>query len=133
MDAPGPDDRPTQREALLTTAAERLRDAVGYWEARRIAYNGVLAAIVFAWVAATWPYFRPALTVQSFLLVLALAALANAGYCLAYPVDLAMQLSRRRESWLHRRWLLWLAGTLLAAALTCYWIADEIYPYIRQP
>ena len=32
--------------------------------------------------------------------------------------------------WRRWRWLLWLAGVMLAAALAYYWIADEIYPYV---
>jgi hypothetical protein len=26
--------------------------------------------------------------------------------------------------------ILWLLGTLFALVVTCYWIADEIYPYV---
>lgn len=121
---------PAGRASLRAAFAARMTEAARYWETRRITYNGILGAIVVAWVAATWPHFQPALTPQSFLLILALAAIANAAYCLAYPIDLALQLSRWREAWLRRRWLLWLAGTLAATALTFYWIADEMYPYV---
>jgi hypothetical protein len=107
-----------------------LREAMHYWEPRRVVYNIVLAAIVAAWLVFTWPHFRPAFTMRALLALLVLAAIANACYCTAYLVDTTMQLSPFRTTWLHARWLLWLAGTLFAAALAWYWIADEIYPYV---
>jgi len=51
-------------------------------------------------------------------------------YCAAYLVDLPMQTSSYRDAWRRRRWTLWLIGTLFAAALTYYWIGDEIYPFV---
>jgi hypothetical protein len=106
------------------------KDAVSYWETRRIGYNVALILVVLAWVLFTWPHFRPALTLHSALLLLVLAALANACYCAAYPVDMLIQSSPRRSVWLRRRWILWSFGVLLATLMACYWIADEIYPYI---
>jgi hypothetical protein len=109
---------------------EAVNDAIRYWEVRRIGYNLVLTAVTLAWLVFTWPHFRPAFTWQSALLLLVLAALANACYCAAYPLDIALQHSSFRSVWRRRRWLLWSAGTLLAAFLACYWIADEIYPAV---
>lgn len=109
---------------------EIFKDAIRYWEVRRIGYNLVLTAVALAWLGLTWPHFRPAFTWQSGLLLLVLAALANACYCAAYPVDIALQHSSFRFVWQRRRWVLWCAGTLFAACLTCYWIADEIYPSV---
>jgi hypothetical protein len=107
-----------------------VHDAIRYWEPRRITYNLVLAAVVVAWLVLTWPHFRPAFTLQSLLGLLALAAIANACYCTAYFADITMQRSSFRGIWQRRRWGLWLAGTLVAVVLACYWIADEIYPYV---
>lgn len=126
---PGSDD--PSRAARHLALREILRAAAGYWEPRRITYNAILATIVVAWVVAAWPHFRPALTPQSLLLTLVLAAIANVCYCAAYLVEVAMRLSRFRYAWPKRRWALWFAGTLLAGVLTCYWIADEIYPFVR--
>ena len=106
-------------------------DALRYWEPRRIGYNLVLAAVLFTWLVLTWPHFRPALSGRSLLELLALAAIANACYCAAYFAEIAVRHSSFRGAWPHRRWALWLAGTLLAVVLECYWIADEIYPYVR--
>jgi len=107
-----------------------LRDAMQYWEPRRVTYNVVLAAIAVAWLVLTWPHFRPAFTLQSLLALLVLAAMANVCYCAAYFADLTMQRSSFRDIWLRRRWGLWLAGTLFAVVLEYYWIADEIYPSV---
>jgi hypothetical protein len=113
------------------TFREMVRDAARYWEPRRVIYNLVLACVVIAWVGLTWPHFRPAFTLQSLLALLALAAVANACYSAAYLADLAMRHSTFHGIWPRLRWGLWLVGTLFAALLACYWIADEIYPYVR--
>jgi hypothetical protein len=110
---------------------ETLADAIRFWELGRIAYNLVLAAVVIAWVVATWPHFRPAFTLWSLVRLLVLALLANVCYCAAYLVDIPLQRSPMAAAWARRRWALWLLGTLLAFLFTNYWIADEIYPYVR--
>ncbi len=118
MNSPQLDNEPLTFKAIL-------REAVRYWEPRRLVYNIVLAAVVAGWVVITWPHFRPAFTMQVLLAMLFLAAIANACYCAAYLVEIAVQRSPFRATWLRARWLLWLAGTLFAAALTWSWIADE--------
>jgi len=110
--------------------SEVLRDAFGYWEPRRLWYNVALTALVGAWVVATWPHFRPALTLASLAKLMVLAALANVCYSAAYLVDVPLQVSSFRTAWRQRRWILGLFGTLFALAVTCYWIADEIYSYV---
>ena len=105
----------------------RLADAARFWEPRRLVYDFILAAVTFTWLIATWPHFRPALTLTSLFLLSILALIANACYSAAYFVDIPFQLSsvanRNRL-----RWGLWIAGTLFAFLLANYWIADEIYP-----
>ena len=108
-----------------------LRAATRYWEPRRIIYNLVLAAVAVTWLVLTWPHFRSALTLQSLLLLLVLAAIANVCYSAAYLADILLQFSPLRDLWQRQKLGLWLAGTILAVVLECYWIADEIYPYIR--
>ena len=103
-------------------------DALRYWEPRGLAYNLVLIAVTFAWVAGTWPHFRPALTLSSLPPMAVLALLANVCYCAAYIVDIAMLHSSVAAVWGRRRWILWLVGTLFAILLASYWIVDEIYP-----
>jgi hypothetical protein len=106
-------------------------DAIRYWEPRRVFYNLVLVAVTVAWVMATWPHFRMALTWSSLPPMTVLALLANVCYCAAYVVDVAMLHSPFDSVWRRRRWILWLAGTLFAVLLASYWIADEIYPDFR--
>ena len=106
-------------------------DAVRYWERRRPVYNLFLAAVAVGWVALTWPHFRVAMTLQSLGQVAILALLANLCYCAAYLVDLpfAWSLSDTASRWL--RSALWVAGTVFAILFENYWIADEIYPFVR--
>ncbi len=106
-------------------------DAVRYWEPRRLLYNLVLVAVTVAWVTATWPHFRMGLTLSSLPPMAVLALLANVCYCAAYIVDIALLHSSFESVWKRRRWILWLMGTLFAAVLASYWIADEIYPDFR--
>jgi hypothetical protein len=110
---------------------ESLADAIRFWEPRRVVYNCVLTTVVVVWVVATWPHFRTALTLSLLLLLSVLALLANACYCAAYFVDIPMQRSSLKTLWRHRRWGLWLMGTILAIVLANYWISDEIYPFVR--
>jgi hypothetical protein len=108
-----------------------LGDAIRYWETRRIVYNLVLTAAVLAWIVLTWPHFRPAFNLHALPLLFVLAALANLCYCAAYLADVPMQYSPVRSLWRRWRWGLLLIGTLLALLFANYWIADEIYPFVR--
>ena len=110
-----------------------LDEALRYWEPRRIAYNLLLTTVVLGWLILTWPHFRPALNLQALLLLFVLAVLANACYCTAYLIDIPLQYSSFRSIWRRWRWGLWLTGTLFAAIVANYWIADEIYPYVPAP
>jgi hypothetical protein len=111
-------------------SSDSLRDAVSYWERRRIVYNLVLAAIAVGWYVVTWPHFRGALTPRHLFALAVLALCANACYCAAYFIDLPMQAESTQRSWRRHRWMLFGAGMLLAILLENYWIADEIYPYL---
>jgi hypothetical protein len=102
-----------------------------FWEPCRLVYNFLLCAAAMAWVVTTWPHFRPALTLSALPPLAVLAILANACYCAAYFVDIPMQRSPFSEFWRNRRWALWLMGTVFALVLANYWIADEIYPFVR--
>jgi hypothetical protein len=104
-----------------------LVDAARFWEPRRLLYNFILLVVTFTWIVATWPHFRPALTLTSLLPLSALALIANACYSAAYFLDIPFQLSSS-ASRNRLRWGLWIAGMLFAILLTNYWISDEIYP-----
>ena len=99
-----------------------------YWEPRRILFNLILAAVVVGWVVLTWPHFNVPLTGEAIVFLPFAAIVMNLCYSAVYLVDLPLQQS---STWLRWRWGLWLLGTLLALLLENYWIADEIYPYVR--
>jgi hypothetical protein len=108
----------------------RFGDAIRYWERRRIIYNLVLSAVAITWVVASWPHFRPAMTLFSLLRLGGLALIANLFYCAAYLVDSVLQEAASGVKLKRARGALWAAGMLLACVVENYWIADEIYPYV---
>ncbi len=124
-----------KQPSIQTNTSGQLReiftDAIGYWERRRILYNGILATVVALWFLVTWPHFKPALTLQTLLFFFVLAMLANVCYCAAYLADVPMQYSLFQTVWRRWRWGLWTVGMIFAIVIANYWIADEIYPYIR--
>ena len=109
-----------------------MREAVQFWERRRIWYNAILIAIVALWVVLTWPHFRPAMNLSALGKMCVLAVLANLCYCAAYVAELFMQTAIPHSSWHRVRIGLFVAGMLIAIVLSNYWIADEIYPDVQQ-
>ena len=109
----------------------RLVDAIRFWEPRRLAYNGVLGAVVVIWLVATWPHFRSALVLSSLRYVAVYALIVNVLYCAAYVGDVFLQVSAAGPVLSRRRWTLWGLGTVLALIVENYWIADEIYPFVQ--
>jgi len=109
---------------------EVFADAIRFWEPWRLLYNALLSLVVAAWLVLTWPHFRLAMSLQSLLLLVVLALIANLCYCAAYLIDVPAQQSPFRENWGRWRLALWLAGTLFAIVLANYWIVDEIYPFV---
>jgi len=93
-----------------------ITDSLRYWEPRRIAYNAILALVVAASVLSYQPLLA-ALGWQPVMGLLFAAVLANVLYCAAYAVDLLLQQSDYQAVWRRYRWLLWTAGTALAAGI----------------
>ena len=110
----------------------RVKEAARYWEPRRLLYNAVLAAVFVSWVVWTWPHFRGAFTMEHVLALAVLAVLANLCYCAAYLVEIPLAASAMKAVWARRRWVLWMAGMVIAFVLENYWIADEIYPDVAR-
>lgn len=115
-------------ESAQSSLHDVLSDAIRFWEPRRIVYNAALALVVLVWAAIDWARIHAGITLEGLLAVLVLAVLANICYCAAYLVEVPVQWSAYRALWRQKRRLLWGFGTLLALALTNYWIADEILP-----
>ena len=109
----------------------RLIDAARFWEPRRLLYNLLLFGVVVIWVAKTWPHFRPAMTLEALGIMTVLALLANACYCAAYLAEILVQNATSSASWNRQRWAIWVVGTLSAILFENYWIADEIYPFVK--
>lgn len=103
-----------------------LDDAIGYWELRRIPYNLILAGVVIVWLVANRAHLHEALLWPAILALFVMAALANVLYSVAYCLDVFVQYSSFRDLWRRRRWMLWLAGMLLAVALANVWIISQI-------
>lgn len=108
-----------------------LIDAARFWEPRRVLYNVLLFGVVMIWLGKTWPHFRPAMTLESLGIMTVLALLANACYCAAYLAEILIQNATTSASWNRGRWAIWVVGTLLAILFENYWIADEIYPFVK--
>ena len=101
---------------------EILDDAIRYWELRRVPYNLILVAVVVVWLVANRANLHEALVWPAILALFVMAALANVLYTVAYCVDVFVQFSSFRYLWRRQRWMLWLAGVLLAVALANFWI-----------
>ena len=108
-----------------------LIEAARFWEPRRLLYNLLLTGVVVIWVVRTWPHFRPAMTLESLGIMTVLALLANLCYCAAYLAEMLIQNSSASTAWNRQRWAIWVLGTLFAIFFENYWIADEIYPFVR--
>lgn len=108
------------------------RQAVHFWESKRLWYNAALFAVVVLWVGFTWPYFRPALTLDALGKMLVLALLANVSYSTAYVAEFFLQVVTSDGVRKRVRWGMWVLGMLFALLLENYWIADEIYPDVHE-
>lgn len=108
-----------------------LIDAARFWEPRRLLYNALLFGVVVIWVVRSWPHFRPAMTLESLGIMTVLALLANVCYCAAYLAEILIQNATSSAAWNRQRWAVWVVGTLLAILFENYWIADEIYPFVK--
>lgn len=99
-----------------------MRQVIGYWEPRRLLFNGLLAFTV-ALLLQQQGHWNQALQQLPWLMLA--AVLANLCYCLAYPIDLGLQVSVYRARWLPLRPWLFLAGCLEGLALT-YLVLPEV-------
>jgi hypothetical protein len=108
-----------------------LANAMRFWEPRRLLYNAALGAFVVIWVVATWPHFRSALVLSSLRYLAVYALIVNVCYCAAYLADVLVRESAAGPVRRRRRWALWWLGTALTILVENYWIADEIYPFVR--
>lgn len=97
-----------------------MTDMLKYWEPRRLAYNGVLAAVVIGRFIFEIPRSWHIVSFNASLVLFALAVMANILYCAAYVADWFVQQSEFRETWLQSRWLLLAIGTGFASVVTYF-------------
>lgn len=102
------------------------RDAVRWWEKRRITYNAVLTALFVALAIRTWPRLRPELGPDKILPLVVLALLANVCYSTAYVIDPLLSASSNARTRHHLRLAVWVAGMFLAMLIETDWFLDEI-------
>lgn len=106
--------------------APALRDAVRFWEPRRLAYNAILAVVLALLVALNAPA-RQTGHGESVLAALGVLVLGvNLAYSAAYLVDPALRSlvgARFLRRW---RWAVWSAGTAASVLLLSYWTLDEV-------
>jgi hypothetical protein len=103
------------------TFGELARNALRYWEPRRVLYNAALLTVVLFHIGAGWPTSKAHLTTDLLIFFFILAVLANIAYCAAYAVDLFVQFSGARNSWPRWRWCVLAVGIAFGAALTHFW------------
>lgn len=104
------------------TFRQMVDSALRFWEPCRLIYNGVLALIVL-WMINRWAI--PANLswhdlIPYAITMFVLAVVANLLYCAAYVVDIFMQFSSYRASWIKSRRLVFTVGLMFAMALTYY-------------
>jgi hypothetical protein len=107
-----------------------VREALQFWEPRRLVYNMLLTVVLVAWLVGTWPHFRVLTPFNLFQLAI-LALLANLMYSIAYVAEVVLRPLGQRAALPRLRSAFWVFGTVLAILFENYWIADEIYPFIR--
>lgn len=129
--APSPEAGKPIAASEETSARKGLIDAVRFWEPRRLLYNALLFAVVVIWVVSSWPHFRPAMNLEGLGVATVLALLANLCYCAAYLAEILIQNATTSAGWNRQRWAIWVVGTLMAIVFENYWIADEVYPFVR--
>jgi hypothetical protein len=126
-----PADSPTVSHPSFSPLRAWLVGATRFWEPNRIGYNLVLVGILGTWFLATWPHFRGAMTALHLFQFFVLGVLANVCYSAAYLVDLPLQRVFGGAVLARWRWAIWVVGTMFAMLVESYWIADEIFPFVK--
>lgn len=113
-----------------TTFKDSVTNAIRYWERGRILYNAALLAVAAVVFCVFWPQSRAVLSVDLGLGLFVLAVLANVAYCAAYPVDLLLQCSGFRATWLRIRWGLFVIGTVFAIVIAQFFARGMFGPSV---
>ncbi len=104
---------------------ECFTEAASYWERKRIPYNMVLCLLALICWGPDIIIGGPQDWLLGSMILLVLAAVANALYCLAYPVDILFQLSPLKREWTEVRWILFVMGLSIASGLALWLMLGE--------
>ena len=111
---------PQDRGSNTTESLILLREMMTYWERKRILYNIILMITVsIVWGRDIFLAKHSELFGLAIVL-LVLGGIANALYCLAYPVDYLLQLTQVRQQWKATRWILFAMGQVIACSLAIW-------------
>lgn len=97
-----------------------LADAASYWERKRLLYNGVLTILALACWGPDILSGGVRDWVSGGIVLLVFALIANALFCLAYPIDLAFQMSPLRTLLVTTRRVMFIAGLIFASTLALW-------------
>ncbi|MCP4171173.1 MAG: hypothetical protein GY758_10430 [Fuerstiella sp.] len=95
-------------------------DAAAWWERKRLVYNAVLVLLAVICWGQEIVQGGPHTWLGGGIVLLVFAVIANVLFCVAYPVDLAVQASPLRNIRTGTRWALFLSGLTLASTLALW-------------
>lgn len=104
---------------------ECFTEAASYWERKRIPYNAALCLLALICWGPDIIIGGPQDWLMGSMILLVLAAVANALYCLAYPVDILFQLSPLKREWTEVRWILFVMGLSIASGFALWLMLGE--------
>lgn len=97
-----------------------LADAAAYWEPMRVVYNVVLGVLAVACWGLDIVLSGPSQWLGAVVVMAIFAGIANALYCLAYPVDLAFQMVPLSQNSKGFRSILFTVGVVIASGLALW-------------
>jgi hypothetical protein len=102
------------------TMLDCLRRAGSYWERKRIVYNAVLVVLTLACWGSEMVADGPRAWLGAAIVLTGFAVIANALFCLAYPIDVALQLFSLEEMLKRTRPVLFACGLAIATSLALW-------------
>ena len=111
---------PQDTGSNTTESLMLLREMMIYWERKRVLYNIILMIMVGIFWGRDIFLAKYSELFGLAIVLFVLGGIANALYCLAYPVDYLLQLTQARQQWKAIRWLLFAMGQVVACSLAIW-------------
>ena len=102
------------------TMLDCLRRAGSYWERKRIVYNAVLVVLTLVCWGSEIVTGGPRAWLGSAIVLTGFALVANALFCLAYPIDIGLQLFSLETLLQRTRPVLFACGLAIATSLALW-------------